>query len=541
MPLLANAASYEVVELPTRDLSVNQFGTVIDETGLMLTTLNQPYNPPVDLSLLDLSVFPLTDPDGAAQGNFNDADYNLIGSFLYTQTANRSVFGQKLAAQIGYQTDGTEYSYVNGFDIGSEGTNGFTFAQRTTLGDSVNGTHIVGTMAGVFNEIPFTTAEGVELLFTVNDFGSRAFVQVGDKVVALLPDELSAGGVSAAEAINDNLQIAGSIGISLIASLQTAVDNCLDEELRGDQPVEVCLYSIRAGTATSASQFQAATERRAVIWQVDSTGDLIDKTVYGLAFEPDAENTVLLSTQAVEINNAGVAVGTSAVPIGSSFTQAAVAFENGETIRLIEDDNLLPNIATNINDNGYIVGYQNLRVGTATRSKMFVINRNTEDFLFSNGFFVNSSTIPSAINNNNIVVGSGESEGGQTTRRRSGFVYDIEADTFTNVNSLIACNSGYDIVGLNDINNSNEIIGDALVKRPVRNIRGVAVNDSNGDPVLVDAVVAVKLVPTGEAPSVCELTDEESASVKRQGAGVGILTMFSLLIISLFRRRENSI
>lgn len=533
LPLFANSASYTIVELPTRDLSLNQFGTVIDETGLMLTTLNQPVNSPINLDLLDVTVIPFTDPDEAALGNFNSDDFDLISQILFSNSANNSLTGQKLAGQIIYQTDGSDFSYVNGFDIESDATDGFSFAQPTTIGDAVNGTHVVGTMAGPFTELPFTNESDVDILYTLNQFSNRAFVQVGENVVELAPDDLTAGGVSSAEAINNNLQIAGTIGIGVVETLATASDTCIDDELRGDRPVEACLYSLRTANASS---FVSATERRAVIWQVDASGELLDRTVYGLTFEPDADETAVLSTQATAINDSGVAVGTGTVPISTTFTEAAVVFENGETIRLLEDDSLLPNIANGINNNGYIVGYQAIRT-TRTSNKMFIFNRNTDNVMFSDGFFINSSTTPRAINNNNIVVGDAESESGQGVRQRSGFVYDIDADTFNNINELVTCDSGYTIFALNDINDSGEIIGDALVKRPARNFRGEVFLDSDDQPVLVDAFVAVKLVPTGDAPSDCNLTDDEAALLERQGASVGILTTIGLLMISLFRRR----
>lgn len=537
LPLMATAASYNVVELPTKDLSLNQFGTAIDETGVVLTTLSQPFNPPIDLSLIDLSLFTLNDPVGAAAGNFEADDFNLISGFIYLQTTNNSLFGQKLAAQIGYQTDGTDFSYISGFDQVTDGTNGFTFAQKTTLGDTVNGTHIVGTMAGPFSKLPYTNTEGTDLLFTVNDFSLRAFVQVGDNVTELAPDDISSGGVSTAEAINKNLQVAGSVSISEIPGQRNLIDDCYDDTERGDQPLEVCLYTIRLGQSGRDTFFEFA-DRRAIVWQVDATGALIDKTQYGLLFEPELTDTrtQAISSQAAAINDSGVAVGSSDVPFGSRFAPTAAIFENGEMIRIIEDETLMPNTATGINNNGYIVGYQSLAVNQVLRTKMFIFNRNTNDLTFSNGFFVNSSTIPRAINNDNLVVGEGESDAAQGVRRRSGFVYDIEADTFTNLNSLIPCDADYEIIGANDINDSGEIIADALVKRPTRDFQGTERANSDGVIEQTDNIIAVKLVPTGQPPSTCSLSPEEIEEGSRQGAGVGFLTLFGLLLLSLFSK-----
>lgn len=535
LSLLANAAPYTIEELPTEDLSLNQFGSAIDNTGLVLVTLNSPFNPPIDLSLIDLSIFTLNDPDGAAQGDFDDTDYNVLGSYIYSQTSNNSLTGQKLASQIVYKTDGTDVDYVFGLDQETDGTNGFTFAQKTTIAGSQNGTHIVGTMAGPFRQLNHTTEDGVEVVYTINDFNLRGFIQVGDTVTELVPDDLSGGGVSTAKAINAGLQVAGTTSIGPQALLSESIEQCLDDDERPlDEPADVCLYRIRLAS-DSFSQF---TNRRASIWQLDSAGQVLSQTNYGLVFEPDEDVTIALSTEANDINDAGVAVGASSAPISTTYANTAVVFENGETIRIIEDEDLMPNTATGINNNGYVVGYQSKLVSRVLKTIMFVHNRSTQEVEFLDGFFVNSSTIPRAINNQNLVVGEAESEATQGTRRRSGFIYNIEEDTFTDLNALISCDADMDIVAANDINDSGEIIADALVKRPARDLRGEVLLDSDGQEVLVDSVVAVKLTPTGEAASDCDLSEEDSSLAERQGAGVGFLTIAGLLLISVFRKRN---
>jgi len=535
LPLLADAASYDIVELPTKELSVNQFGSVIDNTGQMLITITRPFNLPIDRSLLDLSRFTFSDPDAAAAGNFNIVDYTLVVSNLLDNTTNNAFIGQKLSSQLVYKTDGNDFSYVNGFDTETDGTDGFTFAQTGRVADAVNGTHIVGTMAGKINQIPYTNAADESVTFTINDFTNRAFVQVGEKVVGLVPDAMRAGGFSSAAAINDNLQVAGTMGISISEGLETAITSCSDPDVRGDIPIEACLFALR-----TTGQFSSGTARRAVVWQVDANGELIDKTIYGLPFTPSAEITGTLSTQATDINNSGVAVGNTAVEVGSVFSVGAAIFENGVTTRLLDDNDLLPNFASGINNNGYAVGYQSIRVSrTVSTNRLFTVDTNTGESSFTDGFFNRSSTTPRAINNNNVVVGNADSEGGQGQRSQSGFIYDIDANTFTNVNSLVACNSEYDIVALNDINDSGEIIGDAVVRRPARDARGNEVKDGDGNFVLVDVVVAVKLEPTGAPPSECEPSEEEAALAERQGASAGILTVFGLLVISLFRRSKK--
>ena len=540
MPLLANAASYTVVELPTNNLSINQFANSIDNTGLMLTTVNIPFNPPIDLSLIDLSQFSLTDPDAAAQGNFNAADLALVVTVIKQSLSDNSILVQQIANNIGYKTDGTDLSYVNGFDVMNDDTNGYSFALDTTLTDSVNGTHIIGNMEGPFVKKEFVNASDDNVTYVVNDFSTRGFVQVNDQVTELVPENLSAGGFSRAYAINSNLQVAGTLGVSTTSGFQTSVDSCDDDELRGDQPIDACLAGLRAGASTIGNdEFALRFNKRAAVWQVDASGSVISKAVYGILFDSVADSEFSSSSQANDINNAGVAVGYSSVfaeNYTNDQTDAAVVFENGEITRLLEDDDLLPNLATGINDNDYIVGYRGVVINNVSRTKMFVINPDKTP-TFVPGFFVSSTTIPRAINNNNLVVGDGEPDATQSSRGRNGFLYDIEKDTFTNVNSLIACDSNFTIIGANDINDNNEILADALIRKPARNVKGEIIINDNGEEILLDTVVAVRLIPTGQEPAICAPSEEEILATERQGAGLGIVSVIGLLMIAFLRRR----
>lgn len=535
----AQAASYEVVELPTQELSTNQFSESIDNTGLMLVTASRPFNPPIDLSLIDLSLFNLTDPDAAAQGNFNITDYTILTNYIYSESLlNGSVTNvndQKLATNIAFSSDTVEANYVSGFDAFSEELDNFSFAQEIQIGDSVNGTHIVGAMEGPYQILTYTNENQEEITFNISLFVNRAFVQVGNNVVELLPENILAGGYSRAFSINQGLMIAGVTGIEYVDGLQTTIDNCLDDEIRIDEPAEVCLYRVHNVTNNG---FVSSIQRRAVVWQVDANGELIDKVVYGLAFEPTEEDTGIYISQATDINDAGVAVGSSSVPINTVFTDAATIFENGEVIRIIEDDDSLPNLATGINNNNIIVGYRGERINGITRTKMFVFNRETGDLRFPDGFFVSSSNVPRAINNNNLVVGEAEVDSINGTRRRNGFLYDIDTDTFTNLNDLLPCESPFSIVGANDINDNNEIIANALVRRPARGVDGEILLNADSEQVLIDTVVAVKLSPTGQATSECGLTDEEISEFERQGASVSffsLIGLFGLVVVRLFR------
>jgi len=526
-PVFVQAQSYEVVELPTSDLSANQFAASIDDTGLVLNIVQERYNQPIDLSLINLDLINLSDRDAAEQGNINGTDLSILTEILYSNTENRSVFNQKLATYTAYKTDGNTTEYVNGFDTESDATNGYSYALDTLLGDSYNGSYIVGTMPGPYEKISYVNADNNTVTYVVNNHGNRGFVQVGDTVSPLMPSDTTLGGISQANAINGNLQVAGYASIATSESILSSKATCDDPDTRGDIAIEACYYSI-------INSMTASTTRRATIWQLDNAGNTISMQSYGLTFEPDTDETIVFSSEAFDINDEGQAVGTTPVPIDNTYTQAAALFYNGQTTRLLSDDDLLPNRAVAINNDGLVIGYNTEVINRATRFKFFTYNTNTDELIFPDDFFASSTSIPRAINNNGLVVGDAESNA--ETRRRNGFLYDVNAKSFTNINNLIACESDYEIMTANDINDNNEIVGEALVRRPVRNAKGEIVYDSDNQEVLADRVIAVKLVPTGGSPLECGASEDEIAETERQGAALGIYAVFAVMLVGLMRR-----
>ena len=163
---------------------------------------------------------------------------------------------------------------------------------------------------------------------------------------------------------------------------------------------------------------------------------------------------------------------------------------------------------------------------------------NDDSLNFVSDFFESSSTIPREFNNNNLVVGSADVEAtasSGTSRKTAAFLYDIEADSFLDLNTLIACNSPFNLIEATDINDNNEIVVSAITKKPTRNARGEVIIDESGEEVLVDTVVTLKLNPTGQEASVC--SDEDLGVLERKGASTGFY-MFALLILTtVFRKR----
>ncbi|MFC4699462.1 DUF3466 family protein [Glaciecola siphonariae] len=531
-PAIVNAAAYSVQELPVTSLSANQFGSSIDNSGLILTTLTNPFNPPIDMSLFDVANFPsLSDPDAAAQGNFNTSDYTLVVNAFRNNAVSFSTFGQKLASRVIYQTDGTDAQYVFGFDQEQDNTNGFTFALNSNVAGSANGAYIAGNSTSLFRPVDFVTDAGDEFTAVIADFFQRGFVQFDGNTTPLLPIDTTLEGRSQANAINENLQVAGASSVGVRDAITTGIETCNSEE--NTFPLDICLYELK-------TRVQEQFIRRATVWQLDAQGEVISSEFYPLSFTPEADDTRNFVNDALDINNAGVAVGSGTVLRNNVGVSAAMVYENGTTTRLIEDDDMLPNFAIGINDAGIVAGYQIQAINNQGRAKLFTYDLNSGELVFPDDFFVSSSTIPRDINNNGIVVGDGEIEASQSQRRRAAFMYDMQSGEFVNLNDLIACDSPYDIVSANSINDSNEIVADATVFRSQKNVRGEALLDADGNEIFETAVVALKLTPTGQEAPDCSVPDAENPDLERQGASTNTLIIIALLGLAVFRRKRFS-
>jgi hypothetical protein len=543
LPILA--ASYTVTELPASEISENQYGSSVDNTGLVLATFQNNYNPPIDLRLIDLDsdffAAALTDIDAVRNGDPNLSDYNFLTNYVRTGSNNFSVLTQQLGQFLGFKYVNDSFEYVNAFDEESDELGGFSFSMETTLRDSTNGTHIIGNTEGPNRILEYTNENGDVLTYNVFDFDRRGFVQVGDNTVGLVPADTTLGGSSQVNSINQNYVVAGVGSVAPSDALVLANANCLDEETRGDQPVEVCQTRLRTSTSGNGtvSRRSGLWTERATLWSLDVEGNIVDTTVYGTLVTDEEEIANAGTSQALDVNVNGVAVGVASLKVGENqlLSTAAAIFQNGEVSRIIEDDDFLPNSALHINDNSYVTGVRSERINNVFRSRMYVYDLSNDDIDFVDGFFVSSSTLPRAMNNENIIVGTADVDvvTGTSQRPTAGFMYDIESQTFTNLNNLLPCGTDYNIIEALDINDSNVIVASASTKRPARNVRGEILTDDDGNEVLIDAVVAVMLNPTGAEPSDCS-ADEDT--LERQGASTGILMFAMLFVASIFRRRK---
>jgi hypothetical protein len=553
---VSQAAKYRVVELPVIAEGKASFPSAINEDGKITVNVSSAYNIPIDLDLLDFEsetlINGLTDVASASNGDFNITDYELLLASIRTGDGSQSA--QQIATTIGFLASDIETNYIPGFDQRSTLDNEFSISTNIILRDVNDSNFAVGSGEGFYNKIDYTFESGEDVTFVVHEFGTRGFVSLGAETVIGLPaPETKAGGFSDAFGINESHQVVG-YGSTLFLSdtLETNLTDCESEELvddadadtadfplRGDVPLESCISSVISTFTNSVTTYA---QLRGLIWQLDGQGNLLDTKVLGLLFEPEADDTANYSSQAVAINDNGVAVGISNgqytendVTVTRNF---GVIFDEDEVINLTPDpdsavarsSNTISS-AADINNNNLVVGYQVKAVNGKNRNKFFIYDMNLAEITFPDDFFLGSSSVALDINNNDLVVGYGEVDAPIIGRRTEGFLYDHETKQFFGAQDLISCDSPYTIVQANSINDKNEIAATALYKGPLRDSRGEIIIDSAGSETIVDLVVAVKLMPIigGEVESCDAEADEINRD--RQGASLNWMLAFGLVLL----------
>ena len=531
----AHAARYQIVELPVQDKGVHTFSSVISNSGEVGASATSLFNPPIDVSLLDFDdetlVNSLTDPDGVQQGNINDEDLLILYNRIESNESNQ--FYQQIGDTQSFLTEQNNVEDIVGFDVFSDELNGLTRSINTVVTGITSSSVIVGSSQAPYYKVDYQNEAGTDLTYVVHDYINRGYVQIGDQVYPLMPPETTLGGISEALGINDSLQVAGQGSVDATDGMKENEENCRDDDVRSDIPVESCIQSLfNIGIASALTS-------RALIWQLDDAGNTLSTTELGILLTPNTDDERIFESRALAINNNGIAVGASDDYYREStdVREFAAIFDGDEVIGVTNHDDYFNSIATDINDSNVAIGYAFRNINGFSRSKFFYHDMNTGETVYPDDFFNSSSSTARAINNSGIIVGEGDVEStSSSSRRKEAFMYDIAADEFTNINDLLTCDTPYTIVQGNDINDNNEIAATAEIYRQRRNIAGELEVDDNGDPIMQNMAVAVKLIPIpgGEVED-CSAVEEV---FERKGASFGWLLL--PLSFVLFRRLKKA-
>lgn len=438
--------------------------------------------------------------------------------------------------------------------------------------------------------------------FYAFDYRQRAFVLDNGVVHSFEPEFSTYGGQSGITSINDNGLVVGYESIGIEPYYVEQIEKLCLDSYKDTIPLAVCTQGFSYnGKSNNETRYML----RAVSWQY-SNGSLSNRTPLGILGERiEGDNFYRYNSIALDVNNNGVAVGRSvAFRDGKKETRyrfdVATIFNDNEVIDLMDhsQDTWVDSASTAINDSDVVVGYVTKYINGYPRNKMFVYDMAAESptLEFPNDFFASESDLasyPKDINNDSLVVGSVDIDGGSSTSRRThAFLYDHANTDFKDLNDLLTCGSkgyvqagetwnkhqveatggdgqkiSYDVdisvVDANKITNDGTIMGTALVTLPrvktqwrdadgnvtttpdensveevVKDANGNVVfdTDSEGRPITEQIPRAVILKPTTE--SACSVIEDTSQDFvyKRSGANFGL---FGLLLagMSLFSRK----
>lgn len=158
------------------------------------------------------------------------------------------------------------------------------------------------------------------------------------------------------------------------------------------------------------------------------------------------------------------------------------------------------------------------------------------EVVFPDTFFSQSSSQGKSINDKGFVVGNAVAEHGSD--RTHAFLFDTNNNLFSDLNDFLPCDSKYTIVDASEINENNEILATAIIEVNVQDSDGNNILDDNGDPILDQVAVGVKLNPIDGEIETCS-DDGEPDKVERQGASVGYWALLLLSILGLGRIRNK--
>ncbi|PCI62849.1 MAG: hypothetical protein COB35_02865 [Gammaproteobacteria bacterium] len=566
------AATYKVIDKGLSNTHKFTSAKAQNSNSVMAITGSQRFNFPIQFDLLtdndfiaiqrlalagfqqDAVLDNIEDIDALKAGNPTANDFAWVVKYLQNTTKN-SRLHQKLGENNLLLNDGNNINEIIIFDQAldngelSRSTDEFVYG----LTDE---NWVFGRASAPYFPADFTDSNDETKKYWFRDFSTRAFISLdnGTTVKEIIPPESRFGGNSAILDINDNRVGVGYVSTSII---QSVLDNiadetggCADPNVLKDIPLEECIIQAQQGQQDGIYSLEATK------FTFDDQGNVITSESLGNLITPHVDDTRVLQSYAQAINNNGVVVGfahgwTAGEVADPSTNQNkslyAVIFKEGKAISLTKDQGQEFNSrAFDINDAGIAVGYATKFINSEQRTKFYYVDTNNSDLtmVYPEDFFKGSASIARAINEQGFIVGEGEIEihndniqNGQTVnpRRRHGFLYDINTETFTDLNDFLACNGNYTIVQAYGINEANEISATAVVKVNRRDSFGGLVKDADGNQLTEDVVRSVILQPIGGKIEDCTKVEEK---IKRKGASFGWLSLFLLPLVTIRRYKK---
>jgi len=553
LPALAVFASqaevYQVSELGLVEGYKSSFSAGINNNNQTVGTASNQFNYPVDLAAVNYEAAFITANLTAAEieevkkGNVNARALAVLVGYLKNAAADFSVQRFSDAFPMRYdlrqqiklrETKSVQTNYEYFVDIADDGT-------------------MLGYASAPFVKQPFTPAAteatpnpATQQLWVPEDGFMQSLVLNGASRHVLQPLYTNyGGGISLARAMSNSGYIVGTGSISLDASVATLLDTSCTG---ATEPKAICYY--RAIGSVAAAPYRIS----GLIWRLDANGVPGPATELGYLGDKNTGkphtrtdySAVVYNSAPSDVNDAGIAVGVSVYSDSDQIRYNPFTFTDGifsvnqATVFQGSELTMITDVKEWESSRAFSINNKNIIVGAARKiwyqgpDRFFVYDLNTQKLSFPTDLFGTANTIPVAINDNNQVVGTTEAfTTGSSIRRNVAFWYDMNTQSFKDLNTLLPCNSGYTLVSAQDINDKNVIVATAIKKVDQRDVKGEIIKDSAGNAVQEEIAVAVQLTPVPNGtPDNC--TTELDQGYERKGGSFGWL---SLLLLPLLRRR----
>ncbi len=567
----ASSATYKVIDRGDVDSLKYTYAQQENSSGVMAVSGTSVYNFPVQYQYLDEDDFDaielyafnsylnvhelqdIEDRDAMVQGNPTSNDLAWVVRWLQdTQNGkgNDSRY-QKVGNTIAMLNLGESLKTkeIPLWDVTYAGTNTLTRSTTDIISGITDSGIIYGTGTAPYLPMaPFTDSNDNVVTHFLRDFGQHGFFSYnqGVDIHEISPIETRyGGGISAVLDVSENGVAVGYMSYKLNEASEEYINNedggCVDPSKLDDTPLEICIQNLQASIYHSVA-FKS---------QISANGEVVTETL-GLLVTPHSDDKRIHSSYALAINSSGVAVGyadgwddetvTDPDDTERSNYSYAVIYKNGEVFDFTGDHSDSVNSkAYDINDAGIAVGDALKFIDGRSVQKFFYVDTNVENsemnFINPDDFFNGSDSTARAINELGFIVGEGEvethNESSSNPRRTAAFIYDMNNDVFTDLNTLLSCNNIYNVVEARGINDQNIISATAIVKVNRHDAKGELMLDNNGDPMQEDVVRAITLQPIDGEIEDCSKVEDK---VERKGAGLGFGTLLTLFIFGLRRK-----
>ncbi|GIU48074.1 hypothetical protein TUM4438_28650 [Shewanella sairae] len=468
----------------------------------------------------------------------------------------------------------------------------------------------VGAMSAPEQTIDYSGSSDTQTDWYYREYEQRGFVKKGqsEAEIPLLPpysvypykngddeQQITVGGISSATAVNNSGLVAGYASTAISENSANIINSCVTNDSE-TAPQDICIQSAQFPNQYGYSDIQY--QIRGYVWQYDSATNAVIGEGTELPLGLEVTNEAVYTAQALGLNDQGVIAGRSYVYRNNDkdrlYYDAAYWVKDESTgeykynwVNVDEARDVYSSIAYGINDDGILVGSYNKYIDGYRRDKFFYFDtKNPETPLVTpNDFYNATSDLSSrgrAINNKGQVVGYIETtHDKEKPRPKAGFLYDIAADEFNNLNNLLTCESkGYKkdaegnwqrnkvtvpnpeggspleyeteivVVEANSINEDGTIVGTAFIRKPSYQIDAngnlvigdnglpLFVLDGNGNPVTAFLPRMVVLKPSSSAGAeACTVVDDDDSNANYERKGAASFAWLFALPLLWFRRK----